>query len=30
MNDVPDPSTGRARRAQDAIAEALVAYLLAK
>ena len=30
MNDVPDPSTRRARRAQDAIAEALVAYLLAK
>ncbi|HWE31138.1 MAG TPA: D-alanyl-D-alanine carboxypeptidase/D-alanyl-D-alanine-endopeptidase [Polyangia bacterium] len=30
MNDVPDPSTARARRAQDAIAEALVAYLLAK
>lgn len=30
MNDVPDPSTARARQAQDAIAEALVAYLLAK
>jgi serine-type D-Ala-D-Ala carboxypeptidase/endopeptidase (penicillin-binding protein 4) len=30
MNDVPDPSTLRARQAQDAIAEALVAYLLAK
>ncbi|MGZ3428003.1 MAG: D-alanyl-D-alanine carboxypeptidase/D-alanyl-D-alanine endopeptidase [Polyangia bacterium] len=29
MNDVPDPSTGKARKAQDAIAEALVAYLLA-
>ncbi|HEY2743217.1 MAG TPA: D-alanyl-D-alanine carboxypeptidase/D-alanyl-D-alanine-endopeptidase [Polyangia bacterium] len=29
MNDVPDPSTQKARRAQDAIAEALVAYLLA-
>jgi serine-type D-Ala-D-Ala carboxypeptidase/endopeptidase (penicillin-binding protein 4) len=30
MNDVPDPSTQKARKAQDAIAEALVAYLLAK
>jgi D-alanyl-D-alanine carboxypeptidase/D-alanyl-D-alanine-endopeptidase (penicillin-binding protein 4) len=30
MNDVPDPSTLKARHAQDAIAEALVAYLLAK
>jgi len=30
MNDIPDPSTGRARHAQDAIAEALVTYLLAK
>ena len=30
MNDLPDPSTQRARRAQDAIAEALVNYLLAR
>jgi D-alanyl-D-alanine carboxypeptidase/D-alanyl-D-alanine-endopeptidase (penicillin-binding protein 4) len=30
MNDVPDPATQRARKAQDAIAEALVSYLLAK
>lgn len=30
MNDVPDPSTLKARQAQDAIAEALVQYLLAK
>ena len=30
MNDIPDPSTLKARRAQDAIAEAMVAYLLAK
>ena len=30
MNDVPDPSTQKARKAQDAIAEALVAYLIAK
>ncbi|HEX4458610.1 MAG TPA: D-alanyl-D-alanine carboxypeptidase/D-alanyl-D-alanine-endopeptidase [Polyangia bacterium] len=28
MNDVPDPATQKARKAQDAIAEALVAYLL--
>ena len=30
MNSVPDPGTAAARKAQDAIAEALVAYLLAK
>jgi serine-type D-Ala-D-Ala carboxypeptidase/endopeptidase (penicillin-binding protein 4) len=30
MNEVPDLSSGKARHAQDAIAEALVAYLLAK
>jgi D-alanyl-D-alanine carboxypeptidase/D-alanyl-D-alanine-endopeptidase (penicillin-binding protein 4) len=30
MNDLPDPATQKARRAQDQIAEALVAYLLAK
>jgi serine-type D-Ala-D-Ala carboxypeptidase/endopeptidase (penicillin-binding protein 4) len=30
MNDVPEPATGEARKAQDAIAEALVAYLLAR
>ena len=30
MNDLPDPSAPIARKAQDAIAEALVAYLLAK
>jgi D-alanyl-D-alanine carboxypeptidase/D-alanyl-D-alanine-endopeptidase (penicillin-binding protein 4) len=29
MNDLPDPATATARKAQDAIAEALVAYLLA-
>jgi D-alanyl-D-alanine carboxypeptidase/D-alanyl-D-alanine-endopeptidase (penicillin-binding protein 4) len=30
MNDVPEPATPQARRAQDGIAEVLVAYLLAK
>jgi serine-type D-Ala-D-Ala carboxypeptidase/endopeptidase (penicillin-binding protein 4) len=30
MNDIPDPGTPHARHAQDAIAEALVAYLLAR
>jgi D-alanyl-D-alanine carboxypeptidase/D-alanyl-D-alanine-endopeptidase (penicillin-binding protein 4) len=30
MNNVPDPSSATARRAQDQIAEALVAYLLAR
>jgi D-alanyl-D-alanine carboxypeptidase/D-alanyl-D-alanine-endopeptidase (penicillin-binding protein 4) len=30
MNDLPEPATQHARRAQDQIAEALVAYLLAK
>src|SRR5439155_22863383 len=30
MNDLPDPATPRARKAQDQIAETLVAYLLAK
>jgi D-alanyl-D-alanine carboxypeptidase/D-alanyl-D-alanine-endopeptidase (penicillin-binding protein 4) len=30
MNDLPESATGEARRAQDAIAEALVVYLTAK
>jgi D-alanyl-D-alanine carboxypeptidase/D-alanyl-D-alanine-endopeptidase (penicillin-binding protein 4) len=30
MNDVPEPSTQKARKAQDAIAEALVAFLLSR
>jgi D-alanyl-D-alanine carboxypeptidase/D-alanyl-D-alanine-endopeptidase (penicillin-binding protein 4) len=30
MNNIPEPAAAQARKAQDAIAEALVAYLLAK
>jgi serine-type D-Ala-D-Ala carboxypeptidase/endopeptidase (penicillin-binding protein 4) len=30
MNDIPDPATHKARRAQDAIAEVLVSYQMAK